>query len=117
MEDQGSLFGETSHDGRKTMTTEPVYFNTTRLKGDNLANAQHKASAQSEIILSFFTADGPGATPSQVLQISSNRGYNWSITSIRRAMSVLTSERRLRKTLETRPGMYGSPEHVWRRVL
>lgn len=116
MEDQGNLFGETNHDGRKTVTAEPQYFNTTNLEGEKLTNAKRKASAQGEIIYSFFSVDGPGATPSQVMQIASNKGHNWPITSIRRAMTVLTDEGRLKKTLETRPGMYGAPEHVWKRV-
>jgi hypothetical protein len=40
-------------------------------------------------------------------------GLNWPLTSVRRAMTDLTSERQLLKTEQMKPGYFGKPEHIW----
>jgi Fe2+ or Zn2+ uptake regulation protein len=97
-------------------TKAGTHYNTTNLTGQKLSKAKTKAKTQEEIILAFFSTAGKGATPSQVMQIASNKGYNWPIKSIRRAMTVLTGKGVLEKTLEKRPGAWGADEHVWRRA-
>lgn len=86
-----------------------VYFSTTRLPPEELAQAIAAAADQTERVLAVFRAR-VALTPSQA------HGYmpgNAPITSIRRAISVLTDAGALVKTDRYLVGPHGAKEHVW----
>lgn len=98
------------------------FYNTISLKGDALKEARANAAFQETVITAIFK-DNPGIrlSPSMVLDIFTNHlQKNVPMTSIRRGITNLTKgdkekgiEGILRKTEETRIGLYGLPEHLW----
>ena len=66
---------------------------------------------QEEQILAFFKDHKePLFSPSMVYNAFHKA---WPITSVRRAMTNLTTAGELVKTSSTVTGMYGKPEHLW----
>ncbi len=95
------------------------YHNTTNVSGDQLARYQDKALSQDQRLLAYFKLvynSGGGyiqLTPTMARQnIFSNKVL---ITSVRRALSNLTRDGKLRMSGQTK-GPYGRPEHYWRLV-
>ena len=88
------------------------YFNTTDSTGATLAKYEHKAKSQEELIYEYFLSrPGMQYAPSQV-----QRHLNLTaapITSIRRAITNLTSANLLTKTAHQVAGPYGHPEYCW----
>lgn len=59
----------------------------------------------------------PELTPSMVHQrLWYNSGREYPITSVRRAMTVLTKKKSLQKLTKSKTGPYGKPEHFWKYV-
>ncbi len=88
------------------------YYNTTRVKGKQLAEYEGKAATQDDRILSYFRRHKDKQfTPSQV---QSALVMNCPLTSVRRSMSTLTERGLLEKTDTQRQGPYGRPEYCWR---
>ena len=89
-----------------------TYFNTTKLKGKNLAEAQSQTYNQEQVISLYFTQNPKAElTPFQVNMAILR---NAPITSVRRAMTNLTKNGVLEKLEIQRPGKYGKPNHLWR---
>ncbi len=91
-----------------------TYYNTTHTFGRQLAKFSQRALGQEQRILAFYeTADAFLYTPSEVRQ----RVFDDSVplTSVRRAMTNLTTRAKLFKSTKQRPGPYGKPEHCWYR--
>lgn len=88
------------------------FFNTTRLTGDDLAARRKRAAAQDAAVLGIFTTHG-ALGPWQVQARLQARGYDWPITSIRRAITTLTKRDLLVKTTGWHLGPEGAREHVW----
>ena len=95
------------------------YFNTTDVSGAELARYQDAALSQEERLLAYFeSAYNAGGhyvllTPTNALiLVFSNKV---PITSVRRALSNLTRDGKLRTSGQTK-GPYGRPEHYWRLV-
>jgi|TARA_A100001035_G_scaffold220634_1_gene180709 hypothetical protein len=65
---------------------------------------------QEEYILAFFKDEGKPQSPSMVYD---SLPEHWPITSVRRAITNLTTAGELVKTNSTVTGMYGKPEHLW----
>jgi hypothetical protein len=90
------------------------YFNTTNLTGHVLKERQFRAGSQTWAILEFFKLfPDKEFTPFQV------QGYceafsHYPITSIRRAITVLTKLGYLVKTEYFRVGDYGEKNYCWR---
>jgi len=85
------------------------YHNTTNLKGDQLNQAKKKAISQNERVLNFFQSHAlEEFTPCEV-----QKRVGGLITSIRRAMSVLTKKGLLEKTKHQKEGVYGSLAYTW----
>ena len=89
-----------------------TFFNTIRLKGQELVDAEWQAMSQEEKVYLLF-ADNPDRefTPFEV----------WArvlpdvpITSVRRAITCLTEDGRLEKLTTLKGERYGKPNHVWR---
>ncbi len=88
------------------------YYNTTNESGDVLYLSQRQASTQQDMILDIFKQN-PGKlyTP---FDIQNTVQSNWPITSIRRAMTNLTSDSELVRTDEQKQGEYGKANYCWR---
>lgn len=90
-----------------------TYYNTNGLTGDALKDAIARAKSLEASILLLFVNTGRNFSPSQVLKLMERAGKKNPITSIRRALTNLTSSGDLVKTMEQVKGQYDLPEHVW----
>ena len=90
--------------------TNKTFFNTTRETGEVLKEMTAAAGKQNQEVLSIMRRL-KSATPSQV-----HRAYGTltPITSIRRAMTTLTSDGHLVKTDQKVMGPYARPEFIWK---
>lgn len=96
------------------------YHNTTHLSGPALAEAEGEARTQEDQILEYFrncyrANEGRKTTsmrsPSQVWKFF---GQGWPITSVRRAITNLTTSGKMEQVKgETRSREYGRPEGCW----
>lgn len=86
------------------------YYNTNEETGDTLDQSVIQSKYQESVILALFNDVQVGMTPCEVHSILTN---GWPITSIRRAMTNLTSRGELLKTRTMRKGIYGKMVHVW----
>lgn len=91
------------------MQQNKAYFNTTDLKGDELKESIARAFKQEEIILSLFKRHG-NLSPSDVLKLLD---FQYPITSVRRAITNLTTKHYLIKTKVQKKGLYGKAEYIW----
>ena len=92
-----------------------MWFNTINLTGMELKAAHLNTLKQEEFITEIFKNNPTSLiSPSQVLSIY-NKYYhkNVPITSIRRAMTDLTTKDILRKTSVMVKGIFGKDEHCW----
>jgi hypothetical protein len=87
-----------------------MHYNTTNLSGQDLAREYNKSMSQEEVIMTFFQTHKGNYTPCEVQRLAN---INAPITSIRRAITDLTTKRRLRKTRNQRIGMYGKLAYAW----
>lgn len=94
-----------------------TFFNTIKLSGAKLIEAQKKAKLQDErIYLIFVQNKKVGMTPAEVWNIYIKL-YNRNkppITSIRRSITNLTNEGNLVNTTLKREGMYGADNFIWK---
>jgi Fe2+ or Zn2+ uptake regulation protein len=88
-----------------------AYFNTTRESGAALRKSQEVCGRQESIIAGLFQ-DYRALSPSQVHKLYPDKGT--PLTSIRRAISVLTDKGILIKTESKMQGEYGKPEYIWK---
>ena len=66
---------------------------------------------QENYILAFFKHEQEPMSPSMVHKAFNNV---WPLTSVRRAITNLSSDGELLKTNDKVTGIYGKPEHLWR---
>lgn len=90
-----------------------AYHNTTQMTGAALLEAVRAARNQDEAVLAIFERAGRPLTPSDVWRMTSDAGHRWPLTSIRRAITNLTTDERLVRLDFQRTGVYGRPEHLW----
>jgi predicted ArsR family transcriptional regulator len=95
------------------MENNEQYFNTTCQTGEELKKFTTKSKNQAENILEFFKKQKRAMTPYEVW-VNAFDVDSVPITSVRRAMSVLTSNGSLTKTETMKEGMYGRPEYYWK---
>jgi len=88
-----------------------TFFNTTKETGELLELSHEKAKTQEESIYVFFLLCNEPLSPSMVLN---QLQLNCPITSVRRAMSNLTTQGRLEKTGQMVKGAYGKNENLWK---
>lgn len=92
-------------------TVVPDYYNTNKVAGETLANAQIAAKGQEEAVLKFFRSRaGHLLTPEDALTVLHQ---NTPLTSVRRAITNLTIKGWLTKTETMKLGRYGKPIHYW----
>lgn len=87
------------------------YYNTNKIKGDALKTSQKKTESQESLIYNFFLDNEEPLSPSMIFNKSD---LNCPITSIRRALTNLTLDKKIIKTSRTVKGIYGKPEHLWK---
>jgi hypothetical protein len=91
---------------------ENSYYNTNKLVGEELKKSNSKAKSQEEEILRIFK-NKIKLSASETWIIYNNQG-NTPITSIRRAISNLCNNGQLIKTDDTKKGIYGKKEHIYK---
>lgn len=91
------------------------FYNTIGLIGETLKQAREAGMKQKDIVLSAFEGNpNKFFSPSEIEKLTGFLGYNWPITSIRRAISDLTNEGKLIKSATAnKTGSYGRPEYSW----
>ena len=89
-----------------------MYYNTNEETGEVLTESRNRAETQGGIIYKYFR-DNPRAelTPFEIKAVLRMRA---PITSIRRAITDLTTEGKLEKTSTLKSGSYGKKCHCWR---
>lgn len=91
-----------------------AFYNTIRQEGDELRRSMQNARTQKDKILVYFERrPGMLITPHSVAEFFSLLGYNWPITSVRRAMTDLTTDGHLEKTKMMRAEKLGKPNYCW----
>jgi len=96
---------------------ELVFHDTIPLEDEELKHARERASTQKDIVLSIFRDNALiNFTPPEVLKILEESGYKMLITSVRRSITDLTKEGRLRKCdySERREGAYKTTNRTWK---
>lgn len=94
-----------------------MYYNTNNETGSTLAASRSNSMTQETIILEIFKNNtNEEFTPTEILSVIGfqDPNCNWPITSIRRALSDLTSENKLTKTDNQKLGPYGKHEFTWK---
>lgn len=91
------------------------FFNTIKLNQEELEKATDTALKQEDKILSVMNTNVP-YTPFEIQNIYVSRYENVPITSIRRAMTVLTKKNKLIKLSDFKLEQYGKPNHRWVKV-
>jgi len=88
-----------------------MYFNTTKLKGEELSHEKKRIIKQEDIVMAFFE-EYPRRqfTPHEVHNACMSQA---PVTSTRRAMTCLTDKGKLRKTDEQKTGNWGKKTHTW----
>ncbi len=90
-----------------------TFFNTINLHGKPLYEAEVKTRTQEERVHDFFLNAGGLHGPTEVMD-KVFHGENVPVTSVRRAITNLTSEGKLTKSISQCQGAYGKPEYLWR---
>ena len=94
-----------------------TYYNTTNEKDPTLFDYEKKAESQEEIILNLFKRYKE-LSPTMVEKYLQASGYYWPITSIRRAISNLSTDKLpfspLTKTNKKTMGNYRRLEYIWK---
>jgi hypothetical protein len=91
-----------------------AYYNTTNLSGVDLKNSANSALKQEDRIHEFYKANANREiTPFEVEQELYSH-TTVPITSIRRAITNLTTDDKLIKTSNTKQGPYGKPSYCWK---
>lgn len=97
------------------------FYNTVGARGKDLFSYNVKAVAQEELILEIFKAKQymggtPVMTPFEVLEKLKVMGYDYPITSVRRAITNLTKGNKLSKTNEQKKEEYGKHNFYWKLI-
>ena len=86
------------------------YFNTNKEVGEVLKESRQKASMQESVIMEIFQKENKLLSPEDVHDYYTD---NTPLTSIRRAITNLTSKGKLIKTDKQKIGKYGKKISLW----
>ena len=94
-----------------------MYFNTTHLRGQQLAEYEIKAERQENLIAEFFRHN-------PLVEVTTEDLWNWipdlkscPLTSVRRAFSNLQDDGLIYKTDNQIDGSYGRPIYTWKKAI
>lgn len=90
-----------------------MFYNTTNLQGEDLFSSHKRTNKQEVEILSVFKMSRQDLTPFEVQETLMLRGFDYPITSIRRAITDLTEKGLLVKTKNKKMGAYGQKNYTW----
>lgn len=90
-------------------SNDPNFFNTNLTEEPELTKRKEKALIQEDVIIELFRKHKT-LTASEALNYS---GDIWPITSVRRAITNLTTKGFLIKTDDTKIGIYGAKERYY----
>ena len=89
-----------------------MYYNTNKETGEELNASRQRSKSQTELIYDYFINNPlDELTP---IEIKAKIRMRAPITSIRRAITDLTSQGKLVKTDNLKAGNYGKRCHCWR---
>ena len=93
-----------------------AYYNTNREAGKTLQLSWNTANKQRKLIYHIFGAGNlTYFAPHQIKEILEDRySEDYPLTSVRRAITDLTTEGKLVKTTHRVMGNYGKKVHTWR---
>lgn len=92
------------------------YHNTNKLTSKRLIEATSKAITQQQIVLKIFKHHKQLTASEVYKKFLKYTKTTPPITSIRRAISNLQSQKKILKTQNTVLGMYNSPEHYYKLI-
>lgn len=94
------------------------FYNTTGATGERLRKAVEIAGVQERTILHIFRGTDRSFSPKQMQDALNARGFEYMITSIRRAICNLEAQGLIEKGAkdEQVDGGYGHKTYVWRRA-
>lgn len=92
-----------------------MFYNTIYYRADELKKAWADAKRQEDLVLYIFKQNPfKKYSPSDIWEfLQYTCDFKGPITSIRRAMTDLTSEGELTMLEEQKEGLWGKPEHLW----
>jgi len=90
------------------------YHNTNAEEGNTLTESNRKASKQEDAILEFFKRNPGKAYSPEDIYSELITLQNSPLTSIRRAITNLTTQMKLQKTDEQRTGSFGKKIFCWK---
>ncbi len=91
-----------------------MFYNTINADEDQAYSFAHRNKTQNEKVLYLFQLIGRPLTPFEVHAYYVYNFGNAPITSIRRAITTLTYQNKLKKTGEKKPGGYDVPNYKWK---
>ena len=91
-----------------------TYFNTTNLRGQQLAAYNIQAQKQDDMVVEFFRRNPHAIVTTEDLWIALPALARGPITSTRRAFSNLLNRGLIEKTDAQVTGLWGKPIHLWR---
>lgn len=91
-----------------------MYYNTTNLSGESLVNSKASTMKQEERIYEFFKCNANRVMSPFDVEDALYSNTMVPITSIRRAITNLTTDERLVKTTNQKTGPYGKPCYCWK---
>jgi hypothetical protein len=102
--------GDNQNSVRRRRMIQSNFFNTINERGEELINSKKVCAEQEIKIMKIFDIH-KYLSPSQVYFFFANR--NVPLTSIRRGITNLTNQGKLKKTEVKVMGSYGKKEHIW----
>lgn len=91
-----------------------MFYNTTNEKGEPLKRRRFKAQGQRNIVLKFFREHPEVGLSASEVWLNAFDPDSTPQTSIRRSITGLYKEGLINKTSETKIGLFGVPEYLWR---
>lgn len=91
------------------------HYNTLGLTGEELKTAKGKGKAQREIILEWFRLHPKAELINPEIHVQTGlKAAGVPLTSVRRAVNDLVKANDLINTYETRPGIYGTANFIFK---
>lgn len=90
-----------------------IFFNTVPEKAAELVNSIRKAETQTDKVYNIFKTMASSMTPHECHQIYEAWHGTSPLTSIRRAITTLTIQGKLRETGVLKMGNYGKQTNTW----
>lgn len=92
-----------------------MYYNTNNESGEVLLNSIKNSKKQEDAIMVIFNYYKTNLSPDEIQGILVDRSEKtYPITSIRRAITNLTKNGKLKKTTQMKKGAWGKLTHTWK---